>query len=88
MYYVYILANPRYETYVGQTNDLVRRLAQHNDSTFRGTLHTKRRPGPWRLIHQEEFPTRQEAMRRERGLKTGRGREWIKQLMAGQKKDF
>jgi predicted GIY-YIG superfamily endonuclease len=51
------------ETYIGQTSDLERRLMQHNDPDYRGTLHTKRRKGPWELIHKEEYETRSEAMR-------------------------
>ena len=78
-YWVYILTNPQGETYVGQTKDLQRRLAQHNEPTFRGTFHTKRHAGPWKLIHSEAFPTRSEAMRRERELKSGKGRQWIRQ---------
>jgi putative endonuclease len=78
-YSVYVLMNPQGEIYIGQTNDLPHRLAQHNEPKYRGTLHTKRHPGPWRLVHQEEFETRAEAMRRERELKSSRGREWIRQ---------
>jgi putative endonuclease len=66
---------------VGQTSDLSRRLAQHNDPECRLTLHTKRYPGPWRLLHCEEFPSRAAAMRREKELKTGKGRDWIKQVL-------
>jgi len=82
-YYVYVLLNPDGKTYVGQTADLERRLAQHSDPEFRGTLYTKRHRGPWRLIHSEEHPSRTAAMRRERELKTGKGREWIKQQVSG-----
>ena len=64
-YHVYVLMNPDGALYVGQTSDLERRLAQHNDPSCRGTLHTKRHPGPWRLIHVEVFTTRSEAMLRE-----------------------
>jgi putative endonuclease len=82
-YYVYVLRNPDGKTYVGQTNDLERRLHQHNDPECKGTLHTKRHPGPWTLLHSEELPTRSAAMRRERELKTGKGREWIRLHLAG-----
>jgi len=77
-YFVYVLLNPQGKLYVGQSDDVPRRLSQHNDPGYRGTLHTKRHPGPWQLVHQEEFPTRSEAMRRERELKSSRGREWIR----------
>ncbi|MGH9863603.1 MAG: GIY-YIG nuclease family protein [Candidatus Acidiferrales bacterium] len=55
---VYVLLNPDGKTYVGHTSNLSRRLSQHNDSDCRLTLHTKRHPGPWRLLHCEQFPTR------------------------------
>jgi putative endonuclease len=82
-YWVYVLANPERKTYVGQTADLERRLAQHNAPEFRGTLHTKRHKGPWQMIHSEECATRSAAMRRERELKTGTGRAWIRQHVLG-----
>jgi len=78
---VYVLRNPQGHTYVGQTSDLDRRLAQHNDPNCRLTLHTKRRPGPWRLLHSEEFSSRSAAMQRERELKSGKGREWIRRAL-------
>ncbi len=80
-YFVYVLLNPQGKTYVGQTADLERRLNQHNDPTCLLTLHTKRHPGPWRLLHFEQFPSRSAAMRRERELKSGKGREWIRNVL-------
>jgi putative endonuclease len=83
-YLVYVLLNPQGKIYVGQTEDVSHRLSQHNDPQYRGTLHTKRHPGPWRVVYQEEFATRGEAMRRERELKSSRGRAWIRQhIVAG-----
>lgn len=39
---------------------------------------------PWRLVYNEEFQTRLEALRRERFLKSGKGREFLnKQLRTG-----
>ena len=72
------------QTYVGQTEGLRRRVLEHNDPNNRRTLHTKRRLGPWIVAHWEahEF-SRAEAMKRERFLKTGRGRQWIKENLAG-----
>src|SRR5438034_9153398 len=85
-YFVYVLLNPQGKLYVGQSDDVPRRLSQHNDPGYRGTLHTKRHPGPWQLVHQEEFPTRSEAMRRERELKSSRGREWIRRQRAEERR--
>jgi predicted GIY-YIG superfamily endonuclease len=39
------------KTYVGQTNDLPKRVAQHNDPNLRLTLYTKRNAGPWVVVH-------------------------------------
>ena len=80
-YFTYVLVNPQRKTYVGQTSNLSRRVAQHNDDDCRLTLHTKRHPGPWRLIHSEQFDTRAAAMRREWELKSGKGREWIRRAL-------
>ena len=71
----YTLINPVGNTYVGQTADLERRLTQHNDPNCRLILYTKRHVGPWRVIHCEEFASRAAAMRRERELKSGKGRD-------------
>jgi len=83
-FFVYVLLNPQGKTYVGQTADIERRVAQHNDPQCRLTLHTKRHIGPWRLLHSEEFSTRSAAMRREKELKSGKGRDWIqRELLNG-----
>jgi putative endonuclease len=83
VYSVYVLLNPDGKTYVGQTNDLDRRLAQHNDPLYRGTLHTKRHRGPWSILHTEVFSSRSAAMKREKVLKSGKGREFIAELKRG-----
>ena len=80
-YWVYVLLNPEGKTYIGQTNDLPRRVHQHNDPEFHGTLHTKRHPGPWQVVYQEEHASRGEAMRRERELKSGGGRAWVREQL-------
>jgi putative endonuclease len=79
MFHVYVLQS---ETtghhYVGHTSDLTQRVGQHNNGI---TKSTKNR-GPWKLLHQEHFPAKAEAMRRERFLKTGQGREELKRLLS------
>jgi putative endonuclease len=55
-------------TYVGWTNDVARRLQQHNGG--RGARSTRGRQ--WILLHVEAFPTRTEAMSREQRLKRDR----------------
>jgi putative endonuclease len=65
--------------YTGQTSDLERRLREHNDEEIGRQRFTRKQSGPWRLLYSEEMPTRTEALKREKYLKTGKGREWIKQ---------
>ena len=75
MFTVYVLQSTSTgQQYVGQTNHLKRRLNEH----FEGLAGYTKNRGPWRLVHQEQFSTRSEAMRRERYLKTGAGREWLR----------
>ncbi|OGY63932.1 MAG: endonuclease [Candidatus Harrisonbacteria bacterium RIFCSPLOWO2_02_FULL_41_11] len=74
MFYVYILKslkNGRF--YIGSTNNLERRLNEHNSGKSKYTSLTR----PFVLIFKEEYLSRSEAMRREKFLKSGRGREWI-----------
>ena len=78
-YWVYILqSESTSKHYIGQTCDLPRRLKEHNDSTLGIGRYTRKQKGPWRLIHSEKFSSRGEAMMRERFLKSGRGREWVR----------
>jgi len=77
MFYVYVLINPQGKIYIGQTSDLQRRLEQHNNPNCRFSLHTKRHPGPWKLAYYEIYETRAMAVKRERQLKSGKGREWL-----------
>ena len=62
--------------YTGSTSDIERRMRQHNSDL---SISTKNR-GPWELVHREDFPTRSEAVARERYLKTGAGRDELKRL--------
>jgi len=66
-YYVYILANRKYETlYIGVTNNLRTRLEQHRNG--HGSEFVKKY-GVHRLVHVETFPSPQEAIAREKQLK-------------------
>ncbi|MDP2669291.1 MAG: GIY-YIG nuclease family protein [bacterium] len=83
MFTVYaILSQMTGKIYIGQTQDLEARLQQHNtlDETHL-SQYTRQNKGPWRLIYKEECPTRPEALKREKQLKSFRGREFIKNLI-------
>ena len=80
MFTVYVLqSSATSRLYVGQTSDLTRRFDEHQQGIARYT----RNRGPWTLVHREEFATRSEAMLRERFLKSGVGRSWLKELLSG-----
>ncbi|MDY6951388.1 MAG: GIY-YIG nuclease family protein [Thermodesulfobacteriota bacterium] len=85
MYHTYIL---RSETtgrfYIGSTDDLERRLAQHNDAKYTGSKTTKRFSGPWKLAYREAFASRSEAMIREKQIKAWKSRKAIEALIKGQ----
>lgn len=73
-YSVYVIKNLKNGIYIGQTNNLDDRIRRHNNNTEK---YTKNK-GPFELIYSEKFDTRAEAMKREKMLKSGKGREWIK----------
>ena len=76
MFYVYILKNAQAKNYVGHTNNIERRIIEHNSGL---SPYTKNR-GPWVLVYSEAFESRGEAMKRERFLKSGKGREFLKSI--------
>lgn len=80
MYWLYAIYNRTAKKYyIGQTIDLEKRLAMHNAHTFCG--YTSRFAGEWELIYKESVTTRLEALRREKQLKSYRGREFVKQYI-------
>lgn len=80
MFTVYVIRSlATRRLYTGQTSDLPFRMMEHSAGVGR---YTQGR-GPWELIHTEEFATRAEAVRRERYLKSGIGREWLHGKLSG-----
>lgn len=78
MYYVYVLQSKRNKRlYKGVTNDLKRRLKEHNSGTvpFTKTLM------PWVLVYYEAFLNKKDASREEKFLKSGKGRDRLKWLL-------
>lgn len=75
MYYVYVLKSLKNQRhYTGSTDNLDRRLKEHNDGRSKYTKRTR----PFVLVYKEECQTRVEAYRREMFFKTGKGREFVK----------
>ena len=86
MYYVYVLVSETTnKRYIGQTDNLSRRIQEHNTPSHNPRKYTTRHAGPWVLVHREEYPTRAEAMQREKWLKSGVGRAWLDSIMAKSK---
>ena len=82
-YYSYILkSRSTGNLYKGHTNDLSRRISEHNSTDKDLKKYTHKDPGPWELIYSEEFETRANAMSREKFYKSGKGREFIKELLS------
>lgn len=67
-YFVYILRTSVNKLYIGQTDDLERRLKQHTSHTTK-SAHFLRKTPTVELVYSEEFASRQEAMKREWQLK-------------------
>ncbi len=72
MYYVYILLSQKDSGfYTGLTEDISRRLSEHNAGYVKPTKSRR----PFVVVHVEAFETRIEARSREKYFKTGSGRE-------------
>jgi predicted GIY-YIG superfamily endonuclease len=78
-WYVYAIECNDGSLYIGQTEDLRQRWLQHIGG--KGSDWTKRHP-PVRVPYWEKQPSREAAVERERWLKTGFGRKWLKREIA------
>nr|WP_238698728.1 GIY-YIG nuclease family protein [Flavobacterium circumlabens] len=67
------------KNYTGFTSNLMERFKSHNHLGTKGYTVKFR---PWMVIHVEFFSSKSEAMKREKYLKTGIGREFIKNLIS------
>ena len=77
-FYIYILySTTKDRYYIGQTNNIEKRLLRHNNKEVRSTKHGV----PWNLVYQETFLTRSEAIKRERYLKSLKSRVFIEKLI-------
>lgn len=77
-YFVYVLRSLRNNRfYTGSTNNLERRIKEHNEGRSKYTKLTK----PFGLIYKEKYDNRVMAYKREMFLKSGKGRELLKKLL-------
>jgi len=78
MYYVYVLRSKTDDLfYTGSTNDLARRVKEHNSGK---NLSTKSRR-PFKLVYYEAYLLREGAEDRERFLKTSLGKRFLKKQL-------
>jgi len=74
-YVVYILySKTNDKIYIGYSGNLIQRIYWHNN----GNKGYTKRYRPWTVVHVEFYHTKTEALKREKSLKGGQGRAWIK----------
>lgn len=74
-YYTYVLrSNKDRDLYIGWTNDLKSRVKEHNSGKVEATKNRL----PLKLIYYEACLSREGAIKREKQLKTGFGRAYLK----------
>ncbi len=75
MHFSYVLLSDRDNRfYTGTTSDLRRRIHQHTEGRVRSTAYRR----PLKLIYYEACLSSDDALRRERFLKTGKGKRYLK----------
>ena len=80
-YYVYLLQSELDQSwYIGHTNNLDKRLVQHNEGK---SYYTKRKI-PWKVIYYEASFSKMDAIAREKYLKSGMGRRYLKNRLKNQ----
>lgn len=79
MYYTYVLKSLKDgKIYVGHTNNLKERVAEHNSGKVRSTACRK----PLVLLYYEACNILEDAISREHALKTGFGRSYLKRRLS------
>lgn len=79
MYYVYVLESKDRGLYIGFTDNLERRISEHNNGQGGRTTKLKKN---WRLIYFEGYLIKEDAIGREKFLKGGSGRKYLKKQLA------
>lgn len=78
MYFIYVLKSERFsKSYVGYTDNVERRLEEHNSGRGNFTSTYK----PWKLVYTETFEKQSDALEREKFLKSRSGRMFLKEAV-------
>ena len=67
-YFVYILRTSSDTLYIGQTNNLEKRIKEHKNKSSKSAKYI-RYFSSFELVYHEKYPTRSEAIKREAQLK-------------------
>ncbi|MDP3957519.1 MAG: GIY-YIG nuclease family protein [bacterium] len=80
MYSVYVIQSQiDNRLYVGMSRDIKKRLDEHNN----GKVFSTKGYRPWAFVYSEFIGNRVEARKREKYLKGGSGKEFIKKIIPG-----
>jgi predicted GIY-YIG superfamily endonuclease len=83
MFWTYVIQNPQGQFYIGQTDDLEIRLANHNRTDKLAGKYS-RKHGPWTLVWSQVHPNRAAAMAQEKQIKVMKSARWIREhLLTG-----
>jgi putative endonuclease len=75
MYYVYVIQSKKdKQFYTGFTRDLENRIREHN----KGRVSSTKERGPFELIYYEACLNEQDALAREKYLKSGMGKQYLR----------
>ncbi|MFA5024829.1 MAG: GIY-YIG nuclease family protein [Patescibacteria group bacterium] len=74
MWYTYVLQNNKGGCYIGMTKDLQKRILRHNSGKNKSTKFGI----PWKIIYCEIGLNSNDAHNREKYLKSGMGRRYLK----------
>lgn len=79
MFYVYVLKSQKdKKLYIGHTNNLLKRIKEHN----RGLVKATEKRKPFKLLYYEASNKLEDAIQREKSLKTGFGRAYLKRRLS------
>lgn len=77
-HFVYVLFSKKDKgIYIGCANNLRRRLREH----FKGKVYSTCKRRPLTLLYCEVYPEQEDAYRREKFLKTGWGRNYLRKVL-------
>jgi len=78
MYFTYVLLTMKgKQLYTGYTNDLRNRFKEHT----KGRVFSTKNKRPLKLIYYEACLNQEDAIRREKTLKSGRGKTYLKKRL-------